>query len=84
MVDDKDGQRYMLLRDYTEYERNQSTSHWTVVSGLAGGLVLAFVPVSYTHLDVYKRQSCASIRGGWTRCSCRSAAAAWRRACRCT
>ncbi|WP_232732958.1 sensor histidine kinase [Achromobacter ruhlandii] len=43
MVDDKDGQRYMLLRDYTEYERNQSTSHWTVVSGLAGGLVLAFV-----------------------------------------
>lgn len=43
MVDDKDGQRYMLLRDYTEYERNQSASHWTVVSGLAGGLVLAFV-----------------------------------------
>lgn len=37
MVDDKDGQRYMLLRDYTEYEHNQSASHWTVVSGLAGG-----------------------------------------------
>ncbi|KOQ20686.1 sensor histidine kinase [Achromobacter xylosoxidans] len=43
MVDDKDGQRYMLLRDYTEYEHNQSASHWTVVSGLAGGLALAFV-----------------------------------------
>ncbi|WP_025136553.1 HAMP domain-containing sensor histidine kinase [Achromobacter sp. DH1f] len=43
MVDDKDGQRYMLLRDYTEYERNQATSHWTVVTGLAASLVLAFV-----------------------------------------
>lgn len=43
MVDDKDGQRYMLLRDYTEYERNQAASHWTVVTGLAASLVLAFV-----------------------------------------
>lgn len=43
MVDDKDGQRYMLLRDYTDYERNQATSHWTVVTGLAASLVLAFV-----------------------------------------
>ena len=33
----------MLLRDYTEYERNQATSHWTVVTGLAASLVLAFV-----------------------------------------
>lgn len=42
MVDDKDGQRYILLRDYTEYERNQSASHWTTVTGLAASLALAF------------------------------------------
>ena len=43
MVDDKDGQRYILLRDYTEYERNQAASHWTTVTGLAASLALAFV-----------------------------------------
>ncbi len=43
MVEDKDAQRYMLLRDYTEYERNQVASHWAAVSGLAGSLALAFV-----------------------------------------
>lgn len=43
MVDDLDGQRYMLLRDYTEYEQNQVASHWAAVSGLAGSLALAFI-----------------------------------------
>lgn len=43
MVDDLKGQRYMLLRDYTEYEENQSASHLTAVTGLAGSLALAFV-----------------------------------------
>lgn len=43
MVDDLDGQRYMLLRDYTEYEQNQSASHLTAVTGLAGSLAPAFV-----------------------------------------
>ncbi|WP_050814846.1 sensor histidine kinase [Achromobacter arsenitoxydans] len=43
MVDDLKGQRYMLLRDYTEYEQNQAASHWTAVSGLAGSLALAFI-----------------------------------------
>ncbi len=43
MVDDKDGQRYILLRDYTEYERSQAASHWTTVTGLAASLALAFV-----------------------------------------
>jgi len=43
MVDDLDGQRYMLLRDYTEYEQNQSASHLTAVTGLAASLALAFV-----------------------------------------
>nr|WP_315845559.1 HAMP domain-containing sensor histidine kinase [uncultured Achromobacter sp.] len=43
MVDDQDGQRYMLLRDYTDYEQSQVASHWTAVSGLAGSLALAFI-----------------------------------------
>ena len=43
MVDDFKGQRYMLLRDYTEYEQNQSASHWTAETGLAASLALAFV-----------------------------------------
>lgn len=43
MVDDLDGQRYMLLRDYTDYEQSQSASHWTAVTGLAASLALAFV-----------------------------------------
>jgi signal transduction histidine kinase len=43
MVDDQNGQRYMLLRDYTDYEQSQVASHWAAVSGLAGSLALAFV-----------------------------------------
>lgn len=43
MVDDLNGQRYMLLRDYTDYEQSQEASHWTAVSGLAGSLALAFI-----------------------------------------
>lgn len=43
MVDDQGGQRYMLLRDYTDYEQSQVASHWTAVSGLAGSLALAFI-----------------------------------------
>jgi len=43
MVDDQDGQRYMLLRDYTDYEQSQVASHWAAVSGLAGSLALAFI-----------------------------------------
>lgn len=43
MVDDQDGRRYMLLRDYTDYEQSQVASHWTAVSGLAGSLALAFI-----------------------------------------
>ena len=42
MVDDKDGDRYMLLRDYTDYERSQRGSHWLAVGGMAGGLLVAF------------------------------------------
>lgn len=43
MVDDQGGQRYMLLRDYTDYEQSQVASHWTAVTGLAGSLALAFI-----------------------------------------
>lgn len=42
MADDQGGQRYMLLRDYTDYEQSQVASHWAAVSGLAGSLALAF------------------------------------------
>jgi len=43
MADDLNGQRYMLLRDYTDYEQSQVASHWAAVSGLAGSLALAFI-----------------------------------------
>ena len=43
MADDLDGQRYMLLRDYTDYEQSLIASHWAAVSGLAGSLALAFI-----------------------------------------
>ena len=42
MVDDDGGDRYMLLRDYTDYERSQRGSHWIAVGGMAGGLLVAF------------------------------------------
>jgi len=43
MAEDQDGVRYLLLRDYTDYERSQQRSHWVTVSGLAASLLLAFV-----------------------------------------
>lgn len=43
MVDDDAGERYMLLRDYTDYERSQRGSHWLAVIGMAGGLLVAFL-----------------------------------------
>ncbi|QEI05152.1 HAMP domain-containing histidine kinase [Pigmentiphaga aceris] len=43
MADDLDGVRYLLLRDYTDYERDQSVSHWVAVFGLACSMVMAFV-----------------------------------------
>jgi len=43
MADDQDGMRYLLLRDYTEYEREQSASHWVAVFGLGCSMLMAFV-----------------------------------------
>lgn len=43
MADDQDGVRYLLLRDYTEYEREQSASHWVAVFGLGCSMLMAFV-----------------------------------------
>ncbi|MBN3723165.1 ATP-binding protein [Burkholderia sp. Ac-20379] len=43
MVDDRDATRYLLLRDYTEFEHRQQRSHWIAVASMAGALILAFV-----------------------------------------
>jgi signal transduction histidine kinase len=43
MTDDGDGARYMLLRDYTAFERSQQYAHWLTVGGVAAALALAFV-----------------------------------------
>ncbi|OZI71756.1 two-component sensor histidine kinase [Bordetella genomosp. 12] len=42
MADDHAGTRYVLLRDYTEYEHSQLRSHWVTVAALAGSLLAAF------------------------------------------
>jgi signal transduction histidine kinase len=43
MVDDQDQVRYLLLRDYTEFEQRQQHSHWIAVASMAGALILAFL-----------------------------------------
>lgn len=48
MVEDVDGERFMLLRDYTDYEHNQRLSHWFFILGLGASLLLAFVLGSVT------------------------------------
>ncbi|AIT25208.1 HAMP domain protein [Bordetella holmesii 70147] len=42
MADDHGGTRYVLLRDYTEYEHSQVRSHWVTVAALAASLLAAF------------------------------------------
>lgn len=42
MADDTDGTRYILLRDYTDYEESQLRSHWVTVGALAVSLLAAF------------------------------------------
>lgn len=41
MVADHDGRRYILLRDYTDYEGDRRLPYWIVAFCLAGSLVLA-------------------------------------------
>ncbi|WP_233238747.1 HAMP domain-containing sensor histidine kinase [Bordetella sp. LUAb4] len=43
MGSDQDGVRYMLLRDYTDYERGLRRSHWLTVAAVAASLLLAFL-----------------------------------------
>jgi signal transduction histidine kinase len=43
MVDDHDGVRYLLARDYTSFERGQQRVHWLAVGGGAAGLLVAFL-----------------------------------------
>lgn len=43
MVEDVGDERFMLLRDYTDYEHNQRLSHWFFILGLGASLLLAFV-----------------------------------------
>ncbi|ALM86644.1 histidine kinase [Bordetella sp. N] len=43
MASDQDGVRYMLLRDYTDYEQGLRRSHWLTVSAVAASLLLAFL-----------------------------------------
>lgn len=48
MVEDFDDGRFMLLRDYTDYEHNQRLSQWFFILGLGASLLLAFVLGSVT------------------------------------
>jgi signal transduction histidine kinase len=48
MVEDTYGERYVLLRDYTDYEHNQRLSQWFFISGLAASLLIAFILGSVT------------------------------------
>lgn len=43
MASDQDGQRYVLLRDYTDYEHGLWRSHAVTVAALAGSLLAAFL-----------------------------------------
>ncbi|SPU51448.1 sensor histidine kinase [Bordetella trematum] len=43
MASDQQGRRYILLRDYTDYEQSQWRSHAVTVAALAGGLLAAFI-----------------------------------------
>ncbi|MFC4275712.1 sensor histidine kinase [Achromobacter aloeverae] len=43
MASDQDGVRYMLLRDYTDYEQGLRRSHWLTVGAVAASLLLAFL-----------------------------------------
>jgi signal transduction histidine kinase len=43
MADDRDGVRYMLLRDYTAFEERRAHSHWVTVCSVGGGLLVAFL-----------------------------------------
>jgi signal transduction histidine kinase len=48
MAEDYAGERYILLRDYTDYENNQRLSQWFFVSGLGASLLIAFILGSVT------------------------------------
>lgn len=43
MVDDRDGVRYLLLRDYTAFERKFAHSHWVTVCSIGSSLLAAFL-----------------------------------------
>lgn len=43
MASDQDGVRYMLLRDYTDYEQGLHRSHRLTVAAVAASLLLAFL-----------------------------------------
>lgn len=48
MVEDIGNERYILLRDYTDYEHNQRLSQWFFILGLCASLLLAFALGSIT------------------------------------
>ncbi|WP_321842106.1 sensor histidine kinase [Paraburkholderia bannensis] len=43
MADDRDGVRYMLLRDYTAFEQRRVRSHWLTVVCVGASLFIAFL-----------------------------------------
>ncbi|QGZ65522.1 sensor histidine kinase [Paraburkholderia acidisoli] len=43
MTDDRDGVRFMLLRDYTAFEQRRARSHWLTVAGVGASLLMAFL-----------------------------------------
>lgn len=43
MADDRDGVRYMLLRDYTAFEQRRVRSHWLTVLCVGASLFVAFL-----------------------------------------
>jgi signal transduction histidine kinase len=43
MADDRDGVRYMLLRDYTAFEERRVHSHWLTVLSVGASLLVAFL-----------------------------------------
>ena len=57
-----------LIAGYTAWQRNFDRH---VMKGEKGIKILAPAPVSYTHLDVYKRQESGSGRNTVRRCGAR-------------
>ena len=52
------GDRWMLITAGTAERCNTMTASWGGLGVLWGAPAATIYPVSYTHLDVYKRQTC--------------------------